>query len=303
MRGRLASRWDGDPGDVRAGGAAQGVGSAFEQIAGIRRIHELLLHRSVEVRLRPILRLADDKTFGWSAIPTFSGRSTAWDLPCEARTAPAAAAFRLRQLCRLRALREFSSLPQRGRLVIAVAAWEVENAVEFRSSIERLVDELSEPASLIAAITDATTCRLDALQAARNVLDELGVSLALECPASEGKQLVELAGTRPTHLILTSRSFRDISQRRPTRRQLTSVLAAFHDTGCSTIAHRQGDENDGPAIRELGFEFACTDANRPKHVDITPAESSAKHEDSAPEVTATPEKIAEAIARIRASCT
>ncbi len=275
-----------------------------ELIVGVRRMHELSVHRAINVGLRPIVNLNDEQIVGWSAYSSIDEPNTALDDGIVLESSSYLASS-LRQIARVKSLKEFSKRQLTDRLLVRVNPVELEDIATLTSHLGRLADEVPEAITLVAILPGKAAHQVQNTEELPAVLEEAGMGLAFVSTVADSRQLLDFAGLKPSNVVMTAKSFREMSQRRASRRQLTAVLAAFLEMGCQPIADGiTDDDDDWHVLSDLGFELAY----RMKNIEelavptIVEADENEKQEtDPADRAQSTRAEIAEVTARIRAS--
>ena len=269
-------------------------------------MREMLIHRTVEVELRQVITLQEESIIGWSMAGYLkeceSLRSVSESLIAGSSSH---LATNLRQLARVTAVKEFTKQERTGHFFLPVSPVELENLVTLKSHLLRLRDGVPQSESLVAVLRPMATNGAGPTQRLHDLLEEIGMRLALESTVSDSKQLLQYAKARPAYVILSTRKFQGIAQHRPARRQLRAILDAVRKMDCRPIADGISSDDDAPIMRELGFLLAI------RHLDIEGSSVLAVSDNrpcSADEVAtdtvqSTLEEIAKVTARIRASWT
>lgn len=267
-------------------------------------MHELSVHRAINVGLRPIVNLNDEQIVGWSAVSSIDERNTAVDDGIVLESASYLASS-LRQIARVTAVKEFTKRQLTDRLLLRVNPVELKNIATLTSHLGRLADGIPESITLVAVLPGKAAHHVAQTEELPAVLEEAGMGLAFVSTVADSRQLLDYASLRPSNVIMAAKSFHEMSQRRASRRQLTAVLAAFLDMGCQPIADGiTDDDDDWHVLSELGFELAFRVKDIEELAVSTVGEASeGEGQVSEPEDTArsTRAEIAEVTARIRAS--
>ena len=212
----------------------------------------------------------------------------------------------LRQIARVKALKEFTKRQLTDRLLLRVNPVELEDIATLTSHLGRLADEVPESVTLVAVLPGKAAHQVQNTEQLPAVLEEAGMRLAFDSTVADSRQLLDFAGLRPSNVIMTAKSFREMSQRHASRRQLTAVLAAFLEMGCQPIADGiTDDDDDWHVLSDLGFELAyrMKDIEELAVSTVADTDEEGEKQVSEPADTAqsTRAEIAEVTARIRAS--
>lgn len=226
--------------------------SPVDLISEIRRLHETILLRSVQVRFAPIVRLDDQTVFGGElANATDHLRSETeraiWEIECRA-------VFRLRYLERLVAAEEARAFAPNAHLFLRLDSSEIGSS-GLAESLGQLTQVLNEEQRLVVELPDSAVSDTPYYRELRDHLRGLGIGIAHGDFASGPAQLLQQEAIAPDYVTLAKTLARAIHRAKERQRQVESIVEAAMDIGCEVIATGIRTEEEAEVCRKLGCQF------------------------------------------------
>lgn len=230
--------------------------SAWTTILSVRGAHEAAVQRALRTSFQAVIELASGDTFGYEA---FAARGTdeSADPRCTqlSATHECRANDRVRRLFRRMAVEQCATLPHSGRLLLAVAAAELNQP--------RLIDELTQlqaalPAGqrLVVEVPDGSVRHSPDFIRLRSGLRDAQIEVAYDDYASSKAQILERQDIAPDFLKLAPSMVRSIHRGEDRQRQVQLIVSTSEQLGCRVIATGIDNEEDLRLCLEMGCGLA-----------------------------------------------
>jgi EAL domain-containing protein (putative c-di-GMP-specific phosphodiesterase class I) len=230
--------------------------ATWTTLLGLRRAHEVAVQRAVRTLFQPVVELATGKAFAYEALASCGADATA-DPRCGQLTAQheCRANDRVRRLFRRLAVEQSASLPAAGRLLLAVAAAELNQARLLEELIE-LQAELAPARRLVIEIPDSAVRLSPEFMRQHKAFREVGIEIAFDDYASSKAQILERQEIAADFLKLAPSMVRSIHRGEDRQRQVQLIISTSEQLGCRVIATGIDSEEDLRLCQELGCGLA-----------------------------------------------
>jgi EAL domain-containing protein (putative c-di-GMP-specific phosphodiesterase class I) len=227
--------------------------SAADQILGVRRLQEQLLHRGMLPRLDPILDLERGAIFAFRTAPLVQ------DGPPPNSAATASHLFiRAQQLHRLLAVEAFLNLGQDAQLLVEVSLPELERKATVEPHLLRL-NHLAGAGRMIVGLSANAVADDQRARDLRDRLKAAQIQVAYVDFLGGRAQLEQMAEAAPDFLLLDPKVTSDIAASPRQTRQLATLADACEELGCRPIATGLRQREDEDACFKLGLRLVATD--------------------------------------------
>ncbi|MFZ5833401.1 MAG: FHA domain-containing protein [Planctomycetota bacterium] len=237
--------------------AAHGGEAAGRRIVyHVRRMHEMLLHRSLPVTLEPISRLDGEEVVGFGLHEDESSGAQAVDeferrlMQIECRVTG-----RLRQMRRLIAAEEAADAFGRGVLLLPIDSSEM-GADGLADSLLRLREAAGEEKQLVIAVPADAVSDTDYFRGFCAQLREGGLGLAYDRFTGGQLPAASREATRPDYLRLARSLIRGVVRTPQRRQQVESALRQLRAAECPVIATAVATQEEADCCRQLGCQLA-----------------------------------------------
>lgn len=227
--------------DCLAGhGAEHAAGSraGWELVREARRLDEVLAHRAIAIRYKPVLELQGGNVFAYQLCESqHPGNNNAAAVGRERSMLKTDCRLsgRYRRLKRILAVEQALQLPQRTTVFLKLDEVEIGDET-LGKSLEELAQRLSAARSLVVVVPQRTVSDAAYFRDLFARLRGAGIRLAYDGVAASSPALINQTQLRPDYLILDESLTQDIFHSPRLQRQLEAIIQAAADCGCEVIA-------------------------------------------------------------------
>jgi len=240
--------------EVMGEGGTQPTGDpARALVRAVRRLHQSLTQRSVDVHFRPIIDLASNRVFGLEAMRSAANEPAS---SCEQQVLASAnrIAVHLYQLVRLLAVEEATLFSLGDNLFLPVEAAEIGSDV-LLDSLTQLARATPAGGRLVVTMPETVVCDIPYFQSLCLGLRDLGIRTAYHGFAGSRSHVTEKQGISPDFLLLAPALTKDIHRHVERHRQVQAILRACHDMGCTPIATGLETNDELRVCRDIGCPY------------------------------------------------
>jgi len=230
--------------------------SATQLIREVRRRHEMLTHRAVEVCFEPVVRLADGAAFGYEAVEE-AGVGQAEASPAERLLLGTECRLlaRLRHLRRMVAVEEAAAFPPGASVFLKLDASEI-GSPGLAESLERLHGALGDVRPLVVEVPDSAVSDTRYYREFRGRMEALEVGIAHGDFSAGPAQLVQQEQVRPDFVKLARPLVHALDRSRQRQQQVQSLVEAAGRIGCEIVAVGVRTAEEEEVCRQLGCRYA-----------------------------------------------
>jgi EAL domain-containing protein (putative c-di-GMP-specific phosphodiesterase class I) len=234
------------------------TGSGADQILGIRRLQERLLHRGMLPRLDPILDLERGAVFAFRTEPQSQAESVQWGESSGGAMAASRLQLQAKQLYRTLAVEAFLNLGHDAQLLVDLSRSELDRDRALEAHLLRL-SFLVGPTRLIVGLPATVVADDPRARALRERLKSKHIDVAYADFLGGKAQLDQLADAAPDYLLLDPKVTNDIASSPRQTRQLATLAEAAEEVDCRLIATGLRQREDEDACFKLGLRLVATD--------------------------------------------
>lgn len=239
---------------VMAPQASEAAAAGRELVHAVRSLQDRMLRGAIDVRLSPIVTLAEQEQYAQRAGRPESG---ALALRSEERALlgiDCRLAVRYRQLERFLAVEQMLVSGGATRLFIELAAAEIGD-VDLAESLERLRLMAGDRLQLAAEISDSAICDIAYVRDFLRMLRDLDMKVAYSEFAGGQVRAAAHRDIAPDYLMLSPRLVRDADRNSGRRRQMEEIVRAARDMNCLVIAVGVTHAAEAEACANAGCRF------------------------------------------------
>ncbi len=229
--------------------------SGWEMVREVRRLDEVLAHRAIAVRYKPILDLKNGKVFAYQLCESeFPHNSGAHDREQSMLKTDCRLSGRYRHLKRMLAVEQAVRLPQGATVFLQLDEVEIGDETLGRS-IERLGQALPDPRSLVVMVSQRSVSDVAYFRKLFARLRAAGIQLAYDGVAGAPPTLINQRELRPDYLVLAESLAQDILHSLRQQRQVEGIIQVAGDCGCEVIATALERPEDAEFYCQAGCRY------------------------------------------------
>jgi EAL domain-containing protein (putative c-di-GMP-specific phosphodiesterase class I) len=230
--------------------------AAWTTILSVRSAHEVAVQRALRTSFQAVIELASGDTFGYEVFAA-SGADESADPRCTQLTATreCRANDRVRRLFRRMAVEQSAVLPPAGRLLLAIAAAEL-NQPRLIEELTQLHAALPSGRRLMVEIPDSAVRHTPDFIRLRGRLRDADIEVAYDDYASSKAQILDRQDIAPDFLKLAPSMVRSIHHGEDRQRQVQLIVSTSEQLGCRVIATGIDSEEDLRLCLEMGCGLA-----------------------------------------------
>lgn len=225
---------------------------AWEIVRSVRRLEEMLVSDALDLRLSPVVHLADQELFGvvaeggWeiAASELHRAEQAVYTTDCRLMA-------RLRQLRRRQAAEAARQLPETAALFVTVEDAELGDP-RLGQSLVRLQHSLGGQRRLVTLLPPAVFEGASPVQSFVAPLRSAGLPLACVTDLNRRPAASSSATVSPDYLVLTAGTTRDLQSSGNCLHSLQSLLRSFSSHPCEVIASGLEHWDEVARCRQLG---------------------------------------------------
>jgi len=253
-------------------------------IRAVRRMHEMLTHRCVEVVFQPIADLKDSHILGHEALRRGDSGDGGGDLSAPAErllwTTASRISGRVCQLLRMVAVEQAAALRDAGLIFLKIDPSEI-GTQSLVDSLVRLHTLAPAELRLVVELPENVVGDIPYFHELHARLRDLGWYVAYNGFAGGKAQVLEKKNVPPDYLKLAPSLVQGLPRNAEKQKQLEAVVRASRDIGAEVIASGVESKDEAKFCRDAGCRFAQGDLmGKPQPAahcgPATPAKSSTK---------------------------
>lgn len=232
---------------------------ALDLIVEVRRLQEMVTHRSTVCRFQPIVRLDTGRVHGYEAMRDVEVHPGARrQISARVHGTDCRLTERIQQQHRLCAAEQAAAVDDDVHLVFALQTSEV-SADFLPDAFDRLATVLGPRHQLVAEIPETAVYDIPYFRRFVTELRERRIQLAYGGFCAGPSQIAEWLDFPPDYLKLAPAVTKGISRGSGGWRMMQAMLDVTRDLGCEVIASGIEQRTDAESLRELGCQYAQGD--------------------------------------------
>lgn len=232
----------------------EGTGAATALISQTRQLHEMLMHRAIDVRFSPIVNLGDGSVLGYEACAGDTVGQQGAEFRRTLLATDCRLASRTRRLERLVAIEQARGLRGSVSLFVKVDATEI-GADGLLESLDHLRHALADGHRLVVEIPEGAASTIPYACRFRERLHDLAIGIAYGVCGPGQFEGIGDAEVRPDFLRLPRSLVGGIDRNSRHRRQAEGMTQKWLAAGCEIIATGVRNQAEADACLALGCRY------------------------------------------------